>query len=1078
MGISGRIAALFLRSQMTPLLALIALLLGVFATLVTPREEEPQINVTMANVFIPFPGASAKDVENLVARPAEQVLSRISGIEHVYSVSRPGMAVITVQYLVGEDPIQALVRLYDTINANRDWVSPNLGVLDPIVKPKGIDDVPIVTLTFWTDDQGRSAFEMQQVARAAEIEIKRIPGTRDVATIGGPGHVVRVVMDTDRMNAFGITAQDLKAALQVSNASQPAGALVSGNKEVLVQTGTYIESAADVKRLVVGVSEGRPVFMADVARIEDGPDQPARYVWHGVGAAAGKAGEGKAAGPAPGSEYPAVTLSVSKKPGVNAADVAEAVIHRAESMRGTVIPDGVQFTVTRNYGQTATDKAQKLIGKLVFATAFVVLLVLFALGRREAAIVGTAVTLTLAATLFASWAWGFTLNRVSLFALIFSIGILVDDAIVVVENIHRWHGLHPGKPLRDIIPGAVDEVGGPTILATFTVIAALLPMAFVSGLMGPYMSPIPINASMGMFISLAIAFVVTPWLALKLMKPAAHGHANAGSDRMTARLEGVFRRVMAPMLDERTGRSARRRLWIGILAAILASVSLGVVQWVVLKMLPFDNKSEFQVVLDMPVGTPLEQTDRVLHEIGAYIATVEEVSDYQAYAGTASPINFNGLVRQYYLRTNPEMGDIQVNLVDKKHRHRQSHEIAVGVRDRVFEIARKAGGNAKVIEVPPGPPVLSPIVAEVYGPDYAGQIGMAKKVRAAFEGTADILGVDDSIDEDAGKVVLRVNQSKAALLGVAQKDIVEVVRLGLSGEDVTPMHDGESKYEVPVRITLPAERQDSLDQLLKLHVRGRDGRLVSVSELVEARKTLREKVIYHKDLLPVVYVTGDMGGRLDSPLYGMFDIRGKLPEGMGEYFIRQPKDPYAGYALKWDGEWQVTYETFRDMGIAYAVGLVLIYLLVVAQFKSYLVPLIIMAPIPLTIIGVMPGHALFGAQFTATSMIGMIALAGIIVRNSILLVDFVNDQVAGGMDFAEAVIQSAAIRAKPIALTGLAAMLGALFILDDPIFSGLALSLIFGIFVSTLLTLIVIPVLYFAAMKNRIHIPTLQGESQ
>ncbi len=1080
MGISGRIAALFLRSQMTPLLALIAMLLGVFATLVTPREEEPQINVTMANVFIPFPGASAKDVENLVARPAEQVLSRISGIEHVYSVSRPGMAVITVQYLVGEDPIQALVRLYDTINANRDWVSPNLGVLDPIVKPKGIDDVPIVTLTFWTADPGRSAFEMQQVARAAEIEVKRIPGTRDVATIGGPGHVVRVVMDTDRMNAHGVTAQDLKAALQLSNASQPAGSLVSGNREILVQTGTYVESAADVKRLVVGVSEGRPVFMADVARIEDGPDQPARYVWHGVGKAAEKdLGDGKPTGLAAGSEYPAVTLSISKKPGVNAADVAESVIRRAEAMRGTVIPEGVEFTVTRNYGQTATDKAQKLIGKLVFATAFVVLLVLFALGKREAAIVGTAVTLTLAATLFASWAWGFTLNRVSLFALIFSIGILVDDAIVVVENIHRWHALYPGKPLHDIIPGAVDEVGGPTILATFTVIAALLPMAFVSGLMGPYMSPIPINASMGMFISLAIAFVVTPWLALKLMKPAGHGaHGGAGQDRTTARLERVFRRVMAPMLDERTGRSARRKLWIGILVAILASVSLGVVQWVVLKMLPFDNKSEFQVVLDMPVGTPLEETDRVLHEIGAHLATVEEVSDYQAYAGTASPINFNGLVRQYYLRSNPEMGDIQVNLVDKKHRHRQSHEIAVSVRDRIMAIAARAGGNAKVIEVPPGPPVLSPIVAEVYGPDYAGQIEAARKVRAAFEGTADILGVDDSIDEDAGKVVLRVNQSKAALLGIAQKDIVEVVRLGLAGEDVTPMHDGESKYEVPVRITLPAERQDSLDQLLKLQVRGRDGRLVPVSELVEARKTLREKVIYHKDLLPVVYVTGDMGGRLDSPLYGMFDIRSKLPEGMGEYFIKQPKDPYAGYALKWDGEWQVTYETFRDMGIAYAVGLVLIYLLVVAQFKSYLVPLIIMAPIPLTIIGVMPGHALFGAQFTATSMIGMIALAGIIVRNSILLVDFVNEQVAGGMEFAEAVIQSAAIRAKPIALTGLAAMLGALFILDDPIFSGLALSLIFGIFVSTLLTLVVIPVLYFAAMKNRIHVPTTQGETQ
>ena len=1073
MGISGRIAEYFLKNSLTPLIALIVLLLGVGATLITPREEEPQINVTMANVFVPFPGASIRDVEALVVRPAEQVLSRIAGIEHIYSVSRPGMAVITVQFEVGEDPIQALVRLYDTINSHRDWLSPNLGVMEPIIKPKGIDDVPIVTLTFHSNDAGKSAFEMQQVARAAEIDLKRIPGTRDVATIGGPGHVIRVVMDADRMNAHGITAQDLKAALQVSNASQPAGSLVSANREILVQTGTYIESAADVKRLVVGVFERKPVYLADVARVIDGADQPTSYVWHG---------DRKA-------EFPAVTLSVSKKPGVNAADVAAAVIARAEALKGTVIPDGVEFSVTRNYGATATDKAQKLIGKLVFATAFVVLLVLFALGRREAVIVGTAVTLTLAATLFASWAWGFTLNRVSLFALIFSIGILVDDAIVVVENIHRWSLLYPDKPLWEIIPPAVDEVGGPTILATFTVIAALLPMAFVTGLMGPYMSPIPINASMGMFISLAIAFVITPWLALKLMKTHLATEGTEGTEitekdsvtfssvsSVPSVADRFFRRLMTPLLDPATGKSARRKLWFGILLAILASASLGIFKLVVLKMLPFDNKSEFQIVLDMPVGTPLEETAKVLREISAEIAQVKDVADYQAYAGTASPINFNGLVRQYYLRSAPELGDIQVNLVDKKHRDRQSHEIAVSVRDRVVAVALKHGGNAKVVEVPPGPPVMSPIVAEIYGPDYAGQIAVARQVRAAFEGTADIIGVDDSVDEDAQKLVLRVNQARAALLGVAQKDVVDVVRMGLSGEDVTPVHDGDAKYEIPVRIVLPAERQNSIDQLLKLKVRGREGQMVPVSEVVEIRPTLREKVIYHKDMLPVVFVTGDMGGKLDSPLYGMFDIRSRvsgmqLEQGgtLSEYFIRQPKDPYAGYSLKWDGEWQVTFETFRDMGLAYAVGLILIYLLVVAQFKSYLVPLIIMAPIPLTIIGVMPGHALFGAQYTATSMIGMIALAGIIVRNSILLVDFINEQVADGMDFAEAVIQAAAIRAKPIVLTGLAAMLGALFIVDDPIFAGLALSLIFGILVSTVLTLVVIPVLYYAAMKDRIQ---------
>ncbi len=1070
MGISGRIAKFFQASQMTPLLALIALLMGLFATLVTPREEEPQIDVTMASVFVPFPGASAKDVENLVATPAEQVFSRMSGIEHVFSVSRPGMAVITVQFDVGVKYNDAIVRLYDTVHSNRDWLPPNLGVLEPIVKPKGIDDVPIVALTFWTTDENRSAFDLQQVARASEVEFKRIKGTRDISTIGGPDHVIRVVMDSERMNAFGLTPQDLSAALKVSNASQSSGSLVAANREVLVQTGAYLESAADVRQLVVAVrgeaGQRKPVFMGDVARVEDGPDQPGNYVWFGS-----KEGE-----------VPAVTVQISKKPGVNAADVANGVIARVESLKGTVIPEGVEVTVTRNYGETATDKAQKLIGKLAFATAFVVLLVFFALGRREALIVGVAVSLTLAATLFASWAWGFTLNRVSLFALIFSIGILVDDAIVVVENIHRWQALYPEKPLLEIIPDAVDEVGGPTILATFTVIAALLPMAFVTGLMGPYMSPIPINASMGMLISLAVAFVVTPWLAVRLMKShqpalsteaAGHAETSAGRVKQSGKLERFFRRVLNPFLDPAKGGGARMKLLLLIILLILGSVSLAGFKLVVLKMLPFDNKSEFQIVLDMPVGTPLEETARVLREIGAEVVKVPEVVNYQAYAGTASPINFNGLVRQYYLRSAPESGDLQVNLADKTNRSRASHDIASSVREAVEAIARKAGGNAKVVEVPPGPPVMSPIVAEVYGPDYTGQIAVAKGVRKVLENTPDLVAVDDSVQADANKTVLHVLQSKAALLGVAQSDIVDVVRMGLAGEDVTSVHNTESKFEIPVRLTLPAEKQSSLDALLKLKVRSREGQLVPVSEVVEVREQPREKTIFHKDLLPVVYVFGDMGGTLDSPLYGMFDARGDIADKpleqggtLGEWFIRQPVDPYAGYSIKWDGEWQITYETFRDMGIAYGVGLILIYLLVVAHFKSYLVPLIIMAPIPLTIIGVMPGHALLASQYTATTIIGMIALAGNIVRNSILLVDFIRQQAASGMDFAEAVIQSAAVRAKPIALTGLAAMLGALFILDDPIFNGLAISLIFGIFVSTVLTLVVIPVLYFAAFKK------------
>jgi multidrug efflux pump subunit AcrB len=1046
MGISGRIAGFFQDSRLTPLLALVALLLGVFAILVTPREEEPQIDVTMANVLVPFPGASARDVEALVATPAEQVLSQISGVEHVFSVSRPGMAVLTVQFEVGVPRTEAIVRLHDTIAANRDWVTPELGVGEPIVKPKGIDDVPIVTLTLWTADPQRGAYELERIAHSAEVELKRVAGTREVQTLGGPGRALRVLLDPDRLNAFGISALEVRKALELANVSAPSGTLVRDNRTIAVETGSYLESAQDVSRIVLGVQAGRPVFLSDVAEVLDGPEQPARYVW--TGSAAG--------------EHPAVTLQITKKPGENAVRVAERLLERVQELRGSIIPAGVEVSVTRNYGATADDKARQLMQKLIFATLSVVVLVFLALGAREALIVGLAVLLTLATTLFASWAWGFTLNRVSLFALIFSIGILVDDAIVVVENIHR-RGALEGGPLGGIIPRAVDEVGGPTILATLTVIAALLPMAFVSGLMGPYMSPIPINASLGMLISLAIAFTVTPWLALRLLKAKSHPE-NAN------RLQSISERVLNPFIASARNR---RRLLYSVLGLMALSAALPAVKLVVLKMLPFDNKSEFQVVVDMPAGTPVEITAGALHDMGAYLATVAEVTDYQAYAGAAAPINFNGLVRQYYLRAAPETGDLQVNLADKSARGRKSHEIAQSVRPPLEEIARRWGARVKVVEVPPGPPVLSPIVAEVYGPDEAGRSRVAGEVRAALAATPDIVGIDYSVEDPAPRLQLKVDQAKAALVAVTRRDVVETMRVGLSGVDVSPLHDGVSKYPVPVRIALPPEHHGELEQFLKLGVRTAQGDLVPLSELTHRAATERDQPIYHKDLLPVVYVIADQSGRVDSPLYGMFAARGKiagrpLDEGgvLGEYFVRQPSDPYREYAIKWDGEWQVTYETFRDMGLAYAVGLILIYLLVVAQFGSYLTPLVIMAPIPLTVIGVMPGHALLGANFTATSMIGMIALAGIIVRNSILLVDFVNLKLAQGVALREAVKLSAAARAKPILLTAAAAMLGASFILDDPIFNGLAISLIFGIAVSTLLTLVVIPVLYYALMAR------------
>ncbi len=1075
LGISGRIAAFFLAHRITPLLALLGLLLGAFALIVTPREEEPQINVTMANVLIPFPGAAVRDVEQMVATPAEQVLAQISGVDHVMSVSRPGLAVITVQFKVGVPRTEALVRLYDTVHSNADWLPPGLGVLAPIVKPKGIDDVPIVGLTLYSKNPATTAFDLERVAHSIEIDLKRVAGTREVTTLGGPGRAVLVDIDPERLAGSGITVPELHAALRSANFGAPAGEQLSGNRAIALETGAFLRDAREVRELVVGVHEGRPVYLRDVASVRDGPPPPTRYEWYG------------APGASPGAsafEAPAVTLTVTKKPGENAIDVANAVMTRVQVLRNSVIPDEVQVAETRNYGATANDKAKKLIQKLLFATASVVALVFLALGRREAAIVGSAVILTLTVTLFASWAWGFTLNRVSLFALIFSIGILVDDAIVVVENIHRHQGLFPERSLAQIIPAAVDEVGGPTILATLTVIAALLPMAFVTGLMGPYMSPIPINASMGMLLSLAIAFIVTPWLARLWMRAKSHDHEPAKG--LSAKLAPLFERVFQPLLDEGRGRRNRRLLGLGILALIALSVALPVAGLVQLKMLPFDNKSEFQVVVDMPAGTPLERTAAVLHELGAQLATDPEVTDYQAYAGTAAPINFNGLVRQYYLRAGGEVGDIQVNLVDKHHRSEQSHAIATRLRPALQAIAQRYGAKVKLVEVPPGPPVLSPLVAEIYGPQEAGRREVAKAVRAVFEKTPGVVDVDDSSIAQAPRTLLVVDRRKAAQLGVSQQQVVDTLAAGFAGDASTYLHD-EAKYPAAVRIQIPPERHGNLHALLQLAVRGNGGRLIPIRELVALTDTQREQPLYHKDLLPVNYVVGDMAGRVDSPLYGMFAMRGAIgairtPGGgsLTEYFIRPPAEAYRDYAIKWDGEWQITYETFRDMGAAYAVGLVLIYLLVVAQFGSYLTPLIIMAPIPLTIIGVMPGHALLGAQYTATSMIGMIALAGIIVRNSILLVDFINLQLASGVPFAQAVVRSAITRAQPILLTGLAAMLGAFFILDDPIFNGLAISLIFGILVSTVLTLVVIPTLYYAAYHSKFAAPlppTTQGTS-
>ncbi|MEZ5651547.1 MAG: efflux RND transporter permease subunit [Burkholderiaceae bacterium] len=1085
LGVSGRVAASFQRNAITPLLALVLLLLGLFAALVTPREEEPQIDVTMTNVMIPFPGASASDVESLVAGPAEQVLSQVVGLEHVYSVSRDGMALVTLQFEVGVARNDALVRVHETLNANSDWLPPGLGVGTPVVKPRGIDDVPVFAATLWSTDVTSGAV-LEEVAHSIEQELKRVPGTRDVNIVGGPGRAVHVWLDPARMQAAGIGVRPVLDSLRLANLSLPSGDIIRDGQIVRVEAGSFLATEADVEQLMVGTRNGLPVFLRDVARVEAAPLTAQRYAWHMPGAGASSASGVSDETGRVGQLYPAVTIAVTKKAGENAVDVTRRLQARVDALKNVVIPANVEVTVARDYGDTAADKADKLIQKLAFATFSVIVLVALALGLREAVIVGVAVILTLTATLFASWAWGFTLNRVSLFALIFSIGILVDDAIVVVENIHRHRALEPGKRLWEIIPAAVDEVGGPTILATFTVIAALLPMAFVTGLMGPYMAPIPINASMGMLLSLAIAFVVTPWLSVRLMRAdAAHGTdghgagGHGGAGWVGRSLAWTFGGALSWFVGDGRGRALRRLvLFVGLLAALAGSVLLVASRDVILKMLPFDNKSEFQVVVDMPPGTPVERTNAVLMRLAEALARDANVRDIQGYAGTAAPINFNGLVRQYDLRTEPDQGDLQVNLIDKHARSEQSHAIAQRAITLLAPIAESAGARMKVVEVPPGPPVLSPVVAEVYGPDDAGIARLARRLREQFEALAGMVAIDTSLRDGAARQRLIVDRARARALGISDAMVAEAARAALGGLDATYLHDGSARRAVPVRVALPEETKGGLDTLLTLPLMAETGRPVPLGEVVDVVGSERHSPIYHKNLLPVVYVVGDMGlvddNQIDSPLYGLISLRADLQKAalpgtgeLAEYFTRQPDDPWRQYAIKWDGEWQVTYETFRDMGIAYAVGLVLIYLLVVAQFRSYLTPLIIMAPIPLTVIGVMPGHALLGAQFTATSMIGMIALAGIIVRNSILLVDFIELEVRQGRPLAEAVVRSAQVRAQPILLTALAAMLGALFILDDPIFNGLAVALIFGILVSTILTLIVIPLFYYLFRRNR-----------
>lgn len=1080
-GLSGRIAALFIHSKLTPLIMLGVLLLGLFAVVVTPREEEPQIVVPMADVWLPFPGASAKVVEEQLTKPFERKLSEIKGVEYIYSISRSGGALIIVRFYVGQPMEQSLVDLYDKLMSNQDLLPP--GAEPFLVKPKDVNDVPIVTLTLSSGRYGE--FELHRLAEQILEEVKKVSGTSAGFIVGGRQRELRIQIDPTRLKAYGLTPLQVAHVVRGENRALSTGRFESRNQSFLVETGRFIRSRDDLEALVVGVSEQRPVYLRQVAEVTDGPAEAMSYVWFGLGA--GETSKVKSETREPTShispltphEAPAVTVAIAKQAGMNAVTVAADVVRKVEEMRGVTIPADVRVTVTRDYGETAQEKANELLWHLLIAVVAVVVFLGVALGPRPALVVSIAIPLTLALTLFTSMIIGYTINRVTLFALIFSIGILVDDAIVVVENTYR-HLKMRLRPHHEASIQAVDEVGNPTILATFTVIAALLPMAFVSGLMGPYMRPIPVNASIAMFFSLLVAFVVIPWFCqtcyqalggrdVLSAQPAQRGEHSAQDDPgLTARL---YRRLLSPLLNHPLLAYA----FLGIVGLLLAgSTLLFYTRHVVVKMLPFDNKSEMQLVIDMPEGTTLEETARVTQALGRYVKTVPEVRDYQAYVGTASPFNFSGLVRHYYLRERPHEADIQINLVAKHERDAQSHEIAQRIRPPVQEIAREYGANVKIVEVPPGPPVQSVLVAEVYGPDYNRQLAVAREVRALFESTSGVVDVDDYIEADQAKYLFTVDRVKAALAGIPSEEIVNTLRMALQGEKVGLVHIPQEKSPVHIVLRLPLAERTGLEHLGEIGLRTSTGGIVQLSELLKIEQTVQDKAIYHKNQKPVVYVVADVGGpgaeKAESPVYGVLGVGNKLEnfrpaEGyqIEQYYASQPWSEDK-IAMKWDGEWHITYETFRDMGIAFAVAMLLIYLLIVGQFQSFVTPLIIMAPIPLTLIGILPGHWLTGSYFTATSMIGFIALAGIIVRNSILLVDFIQLQERAGVALSEAVIKAGAIRTRPILLTAAALMVGAFVIILDPIFQGLAVSLLFGVGASTLLTLVVIPVLYYHVM--------------
>ncbi len=1061
-GLSGRIARAFINSKLTPLFIAGFMAIGLYSIYLTPSEEEPQITVPMADIFVAFPGAGPREIENRITKPLEKIVSSIAGVEYVYSTSMPGRAMLIVRYYVGEDLERSLFKLYNEIQKHMDVMPP--GMMPPFIKTKSIDDVPILALTLWS--AGPDGRILRGVADELAGEVKQIADVGEVRLTGGRRREVGVTLDMERMAAYRLDPLMIVQQLGAANRQSAAGKFSSGDAEFLVETGDFFRSAKEIGDLVVGARDGLPVRLRNVAEITDGYGEVTDYVRYGAGDRTAAA----TAGPGPGQlDYPAVTLSVSKRKGADARRIAEEVLLKTEALKGTLIPSDINVTVTRNYGETASEKVSELLKHLSVAILAVTLLVALTMGWRSGVVIFASVPVTFALTLFVYYLFGYTLNRITLFALVFVTGIVVDDSIIIVENMHR-HFKMKRLPFLQAAITSIDEVGNPTILATFTVIAAVLPMAFVSGLMGPYMSPMPIGAAMAMMFSLLVALIISPWLAFRLLKNDPHGQGNGHYRLEETAIYRWYARAIVPLIE-----SPKKR-WIflgGVSALLLLSTLLLAFRLVPVKMLPFDNKNEFQVIVDTPEGTTLERTAAVTREIALFLRKQPEVVDFQLYAGTAGPMNFNGLVRHYDLRRGSNVADIQVNLLPKGERDPQSHDIAKRIRPGVEQIARRFGARVKIAEVPPGPPVLSTLVAEVYGPDGERRTELARRIRQIFEETDGVVDVDWLVEDAQPKYAVEVIKEKAMLAGVSTQQINAVIGLALSGHTAGSLYRPRALEPVDIVLRLDEGERSGIDNLLKVHVMTPSGSMIPAGDLVRVRKTEEARSIYRKNQQEVVYVTADVAGTLESPVYAILDMDERIAAlGAGEEFtVNQlyTNQPFIekSYSMKWDGEWHITYEVFRDLGAAFMVVLLIIYLLIVGWFQSFKVPIVMMVAIPLSLIGILAGHWIMGAFFTATSMIGMIALAGIMVRNSVLLIDFIDLRLEQGIALRDAIIESGAVRTTPILLTSGAVVIGAFVILFDPIFQGLAIALIGGSIASTALTLIIVPLIYYMTESRK-----------